>query len=112
MYVEHEFSGKGFCTQVTSMGFLSSMSDLLVSEPRFLDEGFPMFTAYMRFLYFLSFLVLRTNELRFSADEFSTCREFDFSMKLFTVGMHKGFSICRKLSSVLYFTASALANQS
>lgn len=111
VFCEHELPGEGFPTQMTSMGLLTSVDDLVMSQPRLLDEGFPTVAAYMRFLYFLSVLRLGTSELRFSADEFSICREFNFSMKLFTRNMEKGFPISRNLSRVLYFTVSALVNQ-
>lgn len=106
VFSEHEFSRECFVTKITSMGLLSCVNYLMISEPRLFDESFPTFTTYMRLLCFFSFLMLI--EWGFGADGFLALGEFNFRMKLFTVSMATGFLISSKLIGALYFIAEVL----
>lgn len=91
MLSELELPEEGFPTQIAPVGLLSCMEILVIGEPRLLDERFPALTAHVRFLDFLSFLMLV--EWGLSADEVLTFGEFHLRAKLFTVSMETGCPI-------------------
>lgn len=90
------------------MGFLSCMNALMINNLRLPGVGFLTFSAGLRFLCFVSPLMLK--DLEFSANVLYTFRKFNSRIQLFLITMKKGFLISIKLHRVLYCISSILVN--
>ena len=97
VFSEHELSGECFPAKTAFVGLPSCMKILVTSEPGLLNEAFPIFTSYVRFLCFFNFLML--DDLALSADECFAFRGFNFILKLFMINVKKGFPIYSMLCS-------------